>query len=148
MRISDWSSDVCSSDLAIDPVWGARSDWNIFRGIAESFSKQAVGSLGVEKDLVLTPTLHDTPSELAQPLEVRDWKKGECDPVPGKTMPSLAVVERDYPNTYKKFTSLGPLLEKLGNGSKGINWSMGEAVELLRGLNRTVLDEGVSKGQP
>src|SRR3546814_1400141 len=33
---------------AIDPVWGARSDWNIFRGIAESFSKQAVGSLGVE----------------------------------------------------------------------------------------------------
>src|SRR3546814_17292945 len=25
---------------------------------------------------------------------------------------------------------------------------MGEAVELLRGLNRTVLDEGVSKGQP
>src|SRR3546814_19044849 len=63
-------------------------------------------------------------------------------------MPSMAVVERDYPNTYKKFTSLGPLLEKLGNGSKGINWSMGEAVELLRGLNRTVLDEGVSKGQP
>src|SRR3546814_6592218 len=43
---------------------------------------------------------------------------------------------------------LGPLLEKLGNGSKGINWSMGEAVELLRSLNRTVLDEGISKGQP
>src|SRR3546814_15787258 len=105
---------------AIDPVWGARSDWNIFRGIAESFSKQAVGSLGVEKDLVLTPTLHDTPSELAQPLEVRDWKKGECDPVPGKTMPSLAVVERDYPNTYKKFTSLGPLLEKLGKDRQSV----------------------------
>src|SRR3546814_21089913 len=53
---------------AIDPVWGARSDWDIFRGIAESFSKMAVGTLGVEKDLVLTPTLHDTPSELAQAL--------------------------------------------------------------------------------
>src|SRR3546814_18958827 len=74
---------------AIDPVWGSRSDWNIFRGIAESFSKQAVGVLGVEKDLVFTPTLHDTPSELAQALEVRDWKKGECDPVPGKPMTEI-----------------------------------------------------------
>src|SRR3546814_6033212 len=37
---------------AIDPVWGARSDWDIFRGIAESFSRQAVGTLGTEKDLV------------------------------------------------------------------------------------------------
>jgi nitrate reductase alpha subunit len=35
-------------------------------------------------------------------------------------MPSVHLVERDYPNTYKKFTSLGPLLAKLGNGGKGI----------------------------
>src|SRR3546814_8783345 len=62
-------------------------------------------------------------------------------------MPSMAEVERDYPNTYKKFTSLGPLLEQLGNGSKGINWSMDEEVELLRQLNRTVLDDGVSRSE-
>src|SRR3546814_2749807 len=63
-------------------------------------------------------------------------------------MPSMAVVQRDYPNTYEKFTSLGPLVEQLGNGSKGLDWSMDEEVEFLRHLNRTVLEEGVSKGQP
>ena len=132
---------------AIDPVWESRSDWNIFRGIAEAFSKAAVGQLGTEKDLVLTPLLHDTPGELAQP-RVEDWKRGECEPVPGRTMPSMTVVERDYPNTYKKFTALGPLLAKLGNGGKGISWNTEEEVEYLRHLNRAVPDEGITKGMP
>src|SRR3546814_12657259 len=82
---------------AIDPVWGARSDWDIFRGIAESFSRQSVGTLGVETDLVIPPTLHDTPSELAQALIVRDWKKGECDPSHAKTLPPMAVADPHYP---------------------------------------------------
>src|SRR3546814_1327013 len=69
MRISDWSSDVCSSDLAGDRV--------------------AFALL------------------LAQALDVRDWKKGECDPIPGKTMPSMAVVERDYPNTRSEERRVG-----------------------------------------
>src|SRR3546814_4154976 len=86
----------------------------------------APGVLGVEQDVVLVPTQHDTPGELAMPFDVRDWKKGECDPIPGRTMPSISVVERDYPNLYKKFTSLGPLLEKFGNGGKGMNWDRSE----------------------
>ena len=68
---------------------------------------------------MLTPLMHDTPGELGQPFEVKDWKKGECEPVPGKTMPGGHVVERDYPNVYKRFTSLGPLMAKVGNGGKG-----------------------------
>jgi nitrate reductase alpha subunit len=132
---------------AIDPVWESRSDWNIFRGIAEAFSRAAVGHLGTEKDLVLTPLLHDSPGELAQP-RVLDWKRGECEPVPGRTMPSMTVVERDYPNTYKKFTALGPLLAKLGNGGKGISWNTEEEIEYLRHLNRAVPDEGITKGMP
>ena len=52
-------------------------------------------------------------------MGVKDWKKGECEAVPGKSMPSLVEVTRDYPNLYKMFTSVGPLLEKLGNGGKG-----------------------------
>jgi nitrate reductase alpha subunit len=31
----------------------------------------------------------------------------------------MKVVERDYPATYERFTTLGPLMEKLGNGGKG-----------------------------
>jgi nitrate reductase alpha subunit len=34
--------------------------------------------------------------------------------VPGKTAPQIAVVERDDPAVYARFTSLGPLMSKLG----------------------------------
>jgi nitrate reductase alpha subunit len=133
---------------AVDPAWESRSDWDIYKGIAKKFSELTVGHLGVEKDIVAVPVLHDTPGELAQSLDVKDWKKGECEPVPGKTMPSLVVVERDYPNTYKMFTSLGPLLGKIGNGGKGIAWNTEAEVKQLGEINRLVTDEGISKGLP
>lgn len=88
----------------MDPVWECRSDWEIYKSIAKKFSALAVGHLGVEKDVMLVPLLHDTPAELAQPFEVKDWKRGECELVPGKTAPHIVVVERDYPNTYKRLT--------------------------------------------
>ena len=90
--------------------------------------------------------MHDSPSELAQPFEVKDWKRGECELIPGKTAPNLQVVERDYPNVYKRFTSLGPLMDKIGNGTKGIAWPTGHEVELLKQLNGVVTAEGASKG--
>ncbi len=58
-------------------------------------------------------------------------------------MPSVTVVERDYPHLYARFTSLGPLLEKLGNGGKGIGWSTQHEVDFLRALNGTA-----PNGQP
>tara|TARA_B100000029_G_scaffold95777_1_gene85880 strand:- start:151 stop:1242 length:1092 start_codon:yes stop_codon:yes gene_type:complete len=61
-------------------------------------------------------------------------------------MANIAVVERDYPNLYKRFTSLGPLMEKLGNGGKGIGWNTDHEVELLRKLNGTVTEDGPTKG--
>jgi nitrate reductase alpha subunit len=102
----------------------------------------------VEKDIVTVPILHDTPGEMAQPFDVVDWKHGECDLLPGKTASNIAVVERDYPATYRKFTSLGPALEKLGSGGKGISWNTEEEVELLHQLNYTVTEDGISQGQP
>jgi nitrate reductase alpha subunit len=119
----------------VDPVWQSRSDWDIYKGIAKKFAEIAAHHLGVEKDVVLTPLMHDTPGELGQPLEVRDWKQGECEPVPGKTMPAVTVVERDYPNVYKRFTSLGPLMAKVGNGGKGISWNTEHEVKFLGELN-------------
>ena len=147
LNTSDMHPFIHPLSKAVDPAWEARSDWEIFKGIARTVSAMAPGVLGVEKDLVLVPTQHDTPSELAMP-DVRDWKKGECEPIPGKTMPAIAVVERDYPNLYKKFTSLGPLLDKLGNGGKGMQWDTKDEVEFLGKLNHTVREEGVSQGRP
>ncbi|MGZ7259775.1 hypothetical protein ACXWO8_09575, partial [Streptococcus pyogenes] len=82
-------------------------DWEIYKGFAKAVSEVCVGHLGVEKDVVLSPIMHDTAGEMAQPYGVRDWKKGECELIPGKTAPQVTVVERDYPNLYKRFTALG-----------------------------------------
>ncbi|AJY45078.1 nitrate reductase subunit alpha [Martelella endophytica] len=148
LNTSDMHPFIHPLTSAADPAWQSRSDWEIFKGIAKTFSEVAPEVLGVEKDIVLVPTLHDTPGELAQPFDVKDWKKGETDAVPGKTMPTVAVVERDYPNLYKRFTSVGPLLDTLGNGGKGISWNTEDEVGLLGKLNGTVTEEGASKGRP
>ena len=107
-----------------------------------------VGHLGVEKELVLTPLMHDTPGELAQAIDVKEWKKGQCELVPGKTAPAMTVIERDYPNTYKKFTALGPLMAKIGNGGKGIAWNTEHEVKQLGELNYAVTGEGITQGMP
>jgi nitrate reductase / nitrite oxidoreductase, alpha subunit len=148
LNTSDMHPFIHPLSKAVDPAWESRSDWDIYKGIAKKFSELTVGHLGLEKDIVAVPILHDTPAELAQPIEVKDWKKKQWEPVPGKTMPNLVVVERDYPNTYKMFTSLGPLMGKIGNGGKGIAWNTETEVKQLGELNRLVTDEGISKGLP
>jgi nitrate reductase alpha subunit len=148
LNTSDMHPFIHPLSAAVDPAWEARTDWEIFKGIAAKFAELAPGQLGVERDIVLTPTLHDTPGELAQPFEVSDWKNGECPPIPGKTMPAITIVERDYPNTYRKFTALGPLMSKIGNGGKGIAWNTTHEVEGLVELNGAVAEPGISFGMP
>ncbi|MDE2083407.1 MAG: nitrate reductase subunit alpha [Xanthomonadaceae bacterium] len=148
LNTSDMHPFIHPLSKAVDPAWESRSDWDIFKGIAHAVSNIAPGTLDVVKDLVLVPTLHDTANELAMPTGVSDWKKGQCKPMPGKTLPSMVVVERDYPNLYRKFTSLGPLLDKQGNGTKGMNWDTRDEVEFLAKLNHAVTAEGVSQGRP
>ncbi|HYD67224.1 nitrate reductase subunit alpha [Azospirillum sp.] len=146
LNTSDMHPFIHPLTAAVDPAWEARSDWEIFKGIAKKVSELAPGHLGVEKDLVLVPLQHDTANELGQALDVKDWRKGECDLIPGKTAPGMVVVERDYPNLYRRFTSLGPLMEKLGNGGKGMAWKTGDEVEFLKELNGTVTEEGPTQG--
>jgi nitrate reductase alpha subunit len=147
LNTSDMHPFIHPLSAAVDPAWEARTDWAIFRGVAERFSALCPGHLGVERDTVLVPLMHDTAQELAQ-NDVRDWKHGECPPIPGRTMPAVAVVERDYPNTHARFTALGPLLDRLGNGGKGIGWKTGHEVELLAGLNGTVEVPNVEGKRP
>ncbi|GLQ95635.1 nitrate reductase subunit alpha [Dyella mobilis] len=147
LNTSDMHPFIHPLSAAVDPVWESRSDWEIFKAIAKRFSELTENQLGVEQDVMLTPILHDTAGELAQPFEVRDWKKGECPFTPGVTAPNIVFVERDYPATYARFTSLGPLLEKLGNGGKGIGWNTEEEVRGLAALNYTV-EDGPTKGRP
>ncbi|HNB79472.1 MAG TPA: nitrate reductase subunit alpha [Rhodocyclaceae bacterium] len=134
---------------AVTPGWESKSDWQIFKRLAKAFSGLAAKHLGTRKDLVALPMQHDSAQELAQPLgEVKDWKKGECEPIPGKTMSILKVVERDFGQTYNKYIALGPLLTKLGNNVKGIDWNTEQEYKELASLNRTVSEPGVSFGMP
>ncbi|WP_145491147.1 nitrate reductase subunit alpha [Yersinia aleksiciae] len=147
MNTSDMHPFIHPLSAAVDPAWESKSDWDIYKGIAETFSRVCVGHLGQETDVVTLPIQHDSPAELAQPYGVKDWKKGECELIPGQTAPHIMVVERDYPATYARFTALGPLLEKVGNGGKGINWNTQTEVDFLKQLNHTHVD-GPAAGRP
>ncbi len=148
LNTSDMHPFIHPLSTAVDPAWESRSDWEIYKGFARTFSELCPPYLGVEKEVVLSPLMHDTPAELAQPFGVKDWKRGECDLIPGKTAPNIAVVERDYPNVYKRFTALGPLMGKVGNGGKGIAWNTQDEVEQLGQLNGLVQEDGPTKGMP
>ena len=124
-------SDLNSTDLhsfihplseAVPPCWESKSDWDIFRSLARKVSELANKHLPTPvKDLVAGPLSHDCPDEIAQ-SEIKDWTLGECEPIPGKTMPHFNVVERDYVNLYNRFVSLGPLA-KNGMGAHGIKYA-------------------------
>src|SRR3546814_15193843 len=74
LNTSDMHPFIHPLSAAVDPAWESRSDWNIFRAIAKKFSDVAPEVLGVEHDVVLSPILHDTAGELAQPYEPKDWR--------------------------------------------------------------------------
>jgi nitrate reductase alpha subunit len=148
LNTSDMHPFIHPLTAAVDPVWECRNDWEIYKAIAKKFSEVAPEVLGVEKDVVLAPIQHDSPGEIAQAMDVKDWKRGETAPIPGKTMPQIAVVERDYPNLYKRYTALGPLMGTLGNGGKGISWNTEHEIENLKRLNGVVTEDGPTKGMP
>ena len=144
LNTSDMHPFIHPLQAAVDPAYQSKSDWEIFKSIAQKFQEIAPSTLGKETDIVALPILHDTPAEIAQ-SHVLDWKKGECPLVPGKTAPSFIPVERDYTTLYDRFVALGPLLEETGNGGKGISWNTEQEVQHLRDLNGT-WSEGPAAG--
>ncbi|MBF6349532.1 nitrate reductase subunit alpha [Nocardia flavorosea] len=148
LNTTDMHPFVHSFNPAIAPPWQTRSDWDAFQAIAEKFSELAGPRLGVRKDVVAVPLLHDTPDELATPHgRVADWKYGQAEPVPGVTMPKLAVVERDYGAVGAKMRALGPLAEKLGATTKGVTFDLGPEVDYLRHKNGMIRG-GPADGRP
>lgn len=148
LNTTDMHPFVHSFNPAIAPPWQTRTDWAAFRAIAEVFSRLAEKHLGVRKDVVATPLLHDTPDELATPHGVvRDWRTGECEPVPGVTMPRLTVVERDYTAIAAKMGALGPLADSLGATTKGVTFRVDREVDYLRHKNGAVRG-GPADGRP
>ena len=148
-------NDLSTSDMhpfihpfskAVDPVWEARSDWDIFKGLSKRFSELTENNLGKEKDIVLLPLQHDSPMEMSETAFAEDWKETGTDLKPGKNISKIIEVIRDYPETYNRFVTLGPLMEKSGNGGKGISWNTENEVEFLKLINKTSENKGETKG--
>jgi nitrate reductase / nitrite oxidoreductase, alpha subunit len=130
LNTTDMHSFVNCMDAAVPPAWESKSDWRIFGRIAQKVSELAPRHFPEPfHDIIAAPLLHDTPGEIAQ-RQVKDWKLGECEPVPGKTMPNLPIVERDYVNLYNRFMSLGPGIDHLH--AHGVSWEADDVhVKLL-----------------
>src|SRR6185369_7911107 len=149
--------DLSSTDMhpfvhafnpAIAPPWQTRTDFDAFHAIAQEFSQMAGPVLGTRQDVVAVPLTHDTPDELAVPGGVvRDWARGECEPVPGRTMPKFVVVERDFGAVAQKMAALGPLLERLGTTTKAVTVDVTPEVARLHDINGVVRG-GVADGRP
>jgi len=133
LNTTDLHSFVHPLGAAVPPVWEARTDWDIFKALAQRVSELAPAAFPQPvRDLVARPLQHDTPDEMAQ-AEVRDWGAGECEPVPGVTMPHFRVVERDYANLYNRFISYGPRVRTEGISANGVHIPIGPFYdELLR----------------
>lgn len=78
MNTSDMHPFIHPLSAAVDPAWESKSDWEIYKGIADAFSRMCDGHLGKETDIVTLPIQHDSAAELAQPFGVKDWKKANA----------------------------------------------------------------------
>lgn len=139
INTTDMHPFVHSFNPAIAPPWQAKSDWEAWKAIAKRFSELAVDHLGVRKDVVTKPLWHDTPEAMATVHgRVLDWKSGEVDAIPGKTLPVIAEVERDYTAVYDRMTAVGPLMEKVGMLTKGVKYDVAREVGILKQRNGVV----------
>ena len=123
LNSTDMHSFIHPLSQAVPPVWESKSDWEIFKAIAKKTAEIAKRHLPEPvKDIVVSPLAHDTVDEMAQP-SIQDWSKGECQFIPDKTGPKLAIVERDYTALYDKFVALGPGVKKNGLGVHGVKYA-------------------------
>jgi nitrate reductase alpha subunit len=131
-------ADLNSTDLhtfihplsaAVSPCWESRSDWDIFKAVASRVAELAKVHLPEPvRDIVAAPLAHDTPAEMAQP-QIQDWAAGDVEPIPGKTMPNLRVVTRDYTKLYTQYVAFGPLARSMGLGAHGTSYQIDDVYD-------------------
>jgi nitrate reductase alpha subunit len=142
LNTTDMHSFIHPLSQAVPPCWESKSDWDIFKLIAKEFSKLAAKHFPTKvKDVVFAPLAHDTPAEIAQSKPL-DWWRGEVEGVPGKTMPNIKVMERDYVHLYDQYCSLGRKVRDNGLGAHGTHYEVDDFYDEMVGTGPTVQWEG------
>ena len=143
LNSTDMHSFIHPLSEAVPPCWESKSDWQIFREIAKKFSELAPKHFpDPVTDVVAAPLAHDSPAEIAQP-DLKDWKKGEIEAIPGKTMPNIKVIKRDYKNLYNQFIAFGPLVRN-GLGAHGTSYDCEDVYEQVIAEQPTIELDGES----
>ncbi|MCC7495926.1 MAG: nitrate reductase subunit alpha, partial [Bryobacterales bacterium] len=139
LNSTDMHSFIHPLSAAVPPCWESKTDWQIFRAIAAKFSELAVKHFPKPvEDLMATALSHDSPAEIAQ-TKIADWITGEVEAIPGKTMPGLRVVRREYWNIFNQFISFGPLARDNGLNAHGTHYAIKDFYE--RALNEVPVEE-------
>lgn len=134
LSTTDMHPFIHSFNAAINPPWEARTDYQVFRDLANAFSQMAVRWLGTQRDVIAAPLGHDSPDEINMPNGiVPDLAAQGLQP--GKNMAKLIPVERDYTRVFEKWNHVGPLTEKLGTGVHGTPYNVAKQVEELGKIN-------------
>lgn len=144
LNSTDMHSFIHPLSAAVPPCWESKSDWDIFKAVAKKFSELAALHFPEPvKDIVATPLAHDSAAEIAQP-DIKDWINGEIEAIPGKTMPQLTVVTRDYKNLYNQYISLGPLVRQNGLGAHGTKYAIDDFYDEMLITRPTTTFDGKS----
>ncbi|MBM3329627.1 MAG: nitrate reductase subunit alpha [Calditrichaeota bacterium] len=129
LNSTDLHSFIHPLSAAVPPCWETKSDWQTFRAIAKKVAELARRHLPEPvKDLIASPLAHDTAAEIAQPV-MKDWLAAGEVPLPGKTMPGLKVVSRDYTKIYEQYGAFGPLARDNGLGAHGTHYQIKDVYE-------------------
>ena len=123
---------------AVSPGWQSKSDWQIFKNIAKTFSTLAEKHLGTRKDIVALPMQHDSAFETgaalrrSQGLEERRMRSDS-----GQDHAAAQGGRAQLMPTPTRSTSrIGPLMVKLGNNVKGIDWNTEHGIRATEGNER------------
>lgn len=148
LNSTDLHSFIHPLSQAIAPVWESKTDWDIFKNLARVTSELARKYFAEpQKDVVAVPLQHDSPDEITQP-QIKDWYKGECDAVPGKTMHKLLVVERCYADLYQKYITLGDSIRDKGMGAHGVHYHCKEQYDDMITSNHFPVEKWDGKVYP
>jgi nitrate reductase alpha subunit len=129
LNSTDMHSFIHPLSEAVKPAWESRSDWDLFRAITDKSCEMFKRHFPDEvEDLVLSPLLHDTPAEISQ-VDIKDWMAGECEAIPGKTMPNMTIVRRNYAELSDRFRSFGEKGRNLG--AHGVKLAVSEEYDEL-----------------
>lgn len=143
LSTTDMHPFIHSFNMAINPPWEARSDFEIYQQLARMVSEWAPQYLGTQTDVVAAPLSHDTPD--AMTMAHGDVRAMPEDWVPGVTMPKLVPIERDYTEVLNKFNTVGPLVEKPGIPIKGIMLVADKEMDRLRRAHGTGTGAGADR---